>query len=556
MNKTIIININGIVFHIEEDAYEVLKSYMTDVKRHFMKSADSLEITTDIENRLAEMFNELLAAENKQVIVEADVRSVIEQMGTVQDFENADADEKESFSSNYSYDHNTRRLFRDPDNHLVAGVGAGISNYFEIDPVWIRLAFGLSVFFAGTGLIIYIILWLVIPKAITRANRMAMKGEKLDLQGFKKNFEEQLGSMRDNLSNFRHEARPFVYQARDFVGDFFHHLGAFIRGAAKILIKLLGIFILLCCFSLTIFLIVAFVALIGFGNFTPFHDLPINILRHNHAGYIYTSAFLVAFIPLLSIIMLTLKGIFNTASINRTTGSTVLVIWLFSLATFIYYTTRLASEFRSSEQVTETIGITPTKGNVYYLKINDLKYFSAEDSARLNIKTLSPNMKITENPYEYNDFEDFGRKVRINIERSDVSQPSLIETYKARGRNDFDALTNARNIKYIFSQKDTVLKFDYRMYALKDDFWHNEEVELTLRLPLNSKVIIDQELNDMLNGANIGDCKVLNKKDNATSATFVMAENGLQCKVDTLVLIPPVKKDSIKTDTATVVKIK
>ena len=94
MNKTIIININGIVFHIEEDAYEILKSYMTDVKRHFSTSADSLEITTDIENRIAEMFSEILTRENKQVIIEQDVNAVIGQMGSVADFESADAYEK------------------------------------------------------------------------------------------------------------------------------------------------------------------------------------------------------------------------------------------------------------------------------------------------------------------------------------------------------------------------------------------------------------------------------------------------------------------------------
>ncbi len=94
MNKTIIININGIVFHIEEDAYEILKNYMTDVKRHFLNSADSLEITTDIENRIAEMFSEILEKESKQVIVEQDVKQVIEQMGTVADFENAENDNK------------------------------------------------------------------------------------------------------------------------------------------------------------------------------------------------------------------------------------------------------------------------------------------------------------------------------------------------------------------------------------------------------------------------------------------------------------------------------
>src|ERR1700753_3533969 len=95
MNKTIIININGTVFHIEEDAYEVLKNYMTDVKRHFADAEDSFEITTDIENRIAEMFTEILNNEAKQVIVTADVNTIIAQMGTVEDF-GSPADEPET----------------------------------------------------------------------------------------------------------------------------------------------------------------------------------------------------------------------------------------------------------------------------------------------------------------------------------------------------------------------------------------------------------------------------------------------------------------------------
>jgi hypothetical protein len=134
MNKTIIININGIVFHIEEDAYDVLKVYMTDVKRHFSTSADSLEITTDIENRIAEMFNEILASQSKQVIVEQDVKLVVEQMGTVEDFEFAEDDTKTAGPANFAYNTERRRLFRDPDDHLVSGVCAGIANYFDIFP--------------------------------------------------------------------------------------------------------------------------------------------------------------------------------------------------------------------------------------------------------------------------------------------------------------------------------------------------------------------------------------------------------------------------------------
>lgn len=544
MNKTIIININGIVFHIEEDAYEVLKNYMTDVKRHFSSSADSLEITTDIENRIAEMFAEILASENKQVIVEQDVNGVIEQMGTVADFEFAENDT--DTASNFAFTTEKRRLFRDPDDHLVAGVCSGIANYFDIPVIWIRLAFAISLAFAGSGFLLYIILWLIVPKAVTRADRMAMKGEKQNLQGFKKNLEDELSSVRQNLSNFGHEARPFVYQARDFVGDFFHHLGIFLNGAGRVFIKLFGVFILLVCLAFTIFIVVAFVALLGFGHFAPFHDLPFNLIRHNHASLIYSAAFLVAFIPVLSIIMLTLKGFFNTGMINRSTGSTILVVWLCALGLLVFYSTQIASNFRESAQFAATINIKPEKNGTYYLKLNDLKYFTHEDSARLDIKTLSPNVKITDNAYEYNDFDHFEyRKVHINVEKSDVDQPVIVESYSAMGKTYDEALLNARNIKYIFTQQDSVLKFDYRIYAKNDELWHDEELYITLKVPLNTKLVIDETLNNMLQDINVYDCKQENKKDKATSAIFIMTDNGLQCKVDTLVTAKP---DSVKMD--------
>ncbi len=541
MNKTIIININGIVFHIEEDAYEVLKNYMTDVKRHFMNSADSLEITTDIENRIAEMFNEKLANESKQVIVEQDVRAVIEQMGTVEDFEHAEEDTKASFSNTY-YNTEARRLFRDPDDHLVGGVCAGIANYFDINAVWIRLAFAFSFFFAGTGLVLYIILWIVIPKAVSRADRMAMKGEKLNLQGFKKNFEEEMGSMRGHLSNFQKETTPFVYKARDFAGDFFHHLGVFFAGAGKIIFKLIGVFILLMCLSFIIFTIVGFVALLSYGHFGPFHDLPYRLLAHHHATYIYVSAFLIAVIPALSIIMLVFKGIFNVGMVSRSTGTTALVVWLGSIGVFVYLVIGIVSEFRSSASYSETVNLTPTKNNVYYLKLNDLKYLTSEDSASLNIKGLAPNIKINDD--DDNSFDTFyQRNIHLNIERSDVNQPVLIRQFHARGGDFNDAFRNAQNIKYIFAQQDTVLKFDERFYGKNDDLWHDEEVVLTLKLPLNSKVVIDQDMGRIAD-FNVHDCNELNKRnaDALRDATFMMTDNGLQCKVDTLVTDTIIRK--------------
>jgi len=540
MNKTIIININGIVFHIEEDAYEILKNYMTDVKRHFSNSADSLEITTDIENRIAEMFSELLVKENKQVIVEPDVKLIIEQMGTVADFESAENDSKADQTA-YTYNNREgRRLFRDPDDHLLAGVCAGIANYFDMDPVWIRLIFAVFVLIGGSGILLYCILWIVVPKAVTRADRMAMKGEKQNLQGFKKNFEDELSSVKQNLSNFGHEARPFVYKARDFFGDFFHHLGIFLGGAGKVFIKLVGVFILLACFGFAIALIVGLIAFVGFGAGNAHDFFPFRIIVNEHADNIYLCAFLTAFIPLLSIILVTLKGIFNVGSIGRSTGTVFLIIWLCSLSMLIFYAVKISSNFRESASFTETVNLKPVKNNTYYLKLNDIKYFSHDDSVRLDIKDHFRNMVVTDD--NYNSFHNEPRSVSINIERGDVSYPVLEESYSAKGGNYEDALFNARSTSYVFAQQDTVLKFDYTLRKRPNISWHDEEVELTLKVPLNSKLVIDEKLDNYVNGINIYDCKVLNKQDRATSSVFVMTDNGIQCKVDTVVTA---KKDSV-----------
>lgn len=542
MNKTIIININGIVFHIEEDAYEVLKNYMTDVKRHFMNSADSLEITTDIENRIAEMFNELLAREGKQVVVEQDVSAVIGQMGTVEDFEKSEQDTGPSFTDTYYNSGATRRLFRDPDNRLVAGVCSGIANYFDINPVWIRLAFVLITLAAGSGVILYIILWIVIPKAVTRADRMAMRGEKRNLEGFKRNFEQEMAGMKQNFADFHNEARPFVYKARDFAGDFGDHLGNFFRGAAKFFLKFIGVMILLTCVGFLVFFTVAFIALLSAGYFAPFHDLPYEVLRHHHADYIFIAAYAIAVIPAVSIILLVCKGIFNVGGIGRASGTTALAIWLCAIGVFIFYVVGIASEFRSHASVEETIALKPTKNNTYYIKLNDLKYLSAEDSARLNIKSMPPNVRIADD--DDNDFDSFDhRNIRLYIETSDSGQPVLIKSSRARGRYYEDAFNNARNIKYMFTQQDTVIKFDQRFYGKGDEFWHDEEVDLTLKLPKNARVTIDHALGKITD-INIGGCNESNKLDydKVSNATFTMTDNGLQCKVDTLVTDTIIRK--------------
>jgi len=180
MNKTIIININSIVFHIEEDAYDMLRAYMIDIKKHFGHSEDSKEILADIENRIAEMFTDKIQSGLKEVINIQDVEAVITQMGRVSDFEMDEQESGSSYSANTgpTYNYNVgKKLMRDPDDKVFGGVCSGLGHYFGIESRWVRLLFVLLFLFAGTGFLFYIILWIIMPLAVTRVDKMEMRGE-------------------------------------------------------------------------------------------------------------------------------------------------------------------------------------------------------------------------------------------------------------------------------------------------------------------------------------------------------------------------------------------
>ncbi|MBX2962317.1 MAG: PspC domain-containing protein [Cyclobacteriaceae bacterium] len=171
MKKNISINISGIIFHIEEDGYEVLKKYLDSINKYFSTYDDSSEILPDIESRIAEIFLSKLY-EGKQVITLEDVNNLKATMGSVSDFkaaeeENQQQEEKSGESSHsesrYFNSTATRQFMRDQKRKIMGGVCAGLANYFNVDAVWIRLLFALLTFAYGLIIIAYVILWIIVP---------------------------------------------------------------------------------------------------------------------------------------------------------------------------------------------------------------------------------------------------------------------------------------------------------------------------------------------------------------------------------------------------------
>ena len=162
MNKTFNINIAGTVFNVDEDAYDLLNKYLESIKLYFSKIDKDGEIISDIESRIAENFLSKLSNKNNSISL-SDVKNIIKIMGTLDDFKEIYDDEnkeEETFSSNGK---DSKKLHRNINDKVIAGVASGISNYFQVDPIIIRIIFLASLFAGGFGFFAYIICWIGIP---------------------------------------------------------------------------------------------------------------------------------------------------------------------------------------------------------------------------------------------------------------------------------------------------------------------------------------------------------------------------------------------------------
>ena len=149
MNKTVTINLGGIVFHIDEDAYQKLSRYFEALKRSLNNSSGQEEIIKDIEMRISELLSEKLLSD-KHVIGLKEIDEVIAVMGQPEDYIIEDDSKAESTYQAYK---TSKKLYRDKDKGMIGGVAAGLSQYLGIDEVWIRVILLLFFFGFGTGIL-------------------------------------------------------------------------------------------------------------------------------------------------------------------------------------------------------------------------------------------------------------------------------------------------------------------------------------------------------------------------------------------------------------------
>lgn len=195
MKITVSINIGGIAFHIDEDAYTELKIYLRSLERHFAKEESSAEIMADIEARIGELLKARVS-DYKQVITLQDVLEVISILGTPEDIGEEDNGRVYDKISSPKYS----RMYRDPDSRIIGGVSAGMAAYWGIDPWIVRVVFIVLALPGGLGILIYAVLWIVLPEAKTTAQKIEMKGEKVNIHNIKNSVKDEFENVKKNMN--------------------------------------------------------------------------------------------------------------------------------------------------------------------------------------------------------------------------------------------------------------------------------------------------------------------------------------------------------------------
>ncbi len=205
MNKIFNINLGGYPFTIDDDAYKHLSHYLETIHNHFRSSDRYEEITTDIENRMAELFQEEIG--QKPIVTLKNVEAAIAIMGTPEEFGaepmEEDVPKRQKKKSNYK---TGKRLFRNPDDEVIGGVCSGIAAYFGVqDPLWIRLLWILLTISGGFGVAAYIVLWIIVPKAESASDRLLMRGESINVSNIGKIIEEEMDHFSEKMSELGDE---------------------------------------------------------------------------------------------------------------------------------------------------------------------------------------------------------------------------------------------------------------------------------------------------------------------------------------------------------------
>ena len=496
MEKTLTINISGWVFNINEDAYEKLTQYFKMLKKHFQKEEGGDEIVTDIESRIAELFKERITDQNAVILI-SHVDEVIGIMG--QPFEMEEEQNEESYNYSAPKGRGTKTLFRDTINGHIAGVASGLGKYVNLDPIFLRIVFLLLIPTGGLGIILYLVLWILIPEAKSTSDRIRMEGKKVNIKNIENKVKEEADYLKDRLNDFSEEAIDVYKKTGPARRQGLKSIESFVKSFGKFLLKVLKILLGFVLFVYGVGLLVGF-AIVQF-NWIPSLEFDVfsvhgmslpsflnTFIMENSYGLVAVVAIsLVVFIPIVMMIFHGIRFLFNLKR-NKTVGTIAWQSWVVALiiAFGISYTTITA--FKDESVIITKHDFDKIKGDTLQIRLNTNNYYAnVLSSDRSTIVSQDRSIPIL------HDGEFYGEP-RLRIINTDKDDFYMKLYLNSRGHNEKRAEENIQDIEFNFRIDSLGIILD-PYYLLKEEAkWRAQEVDIRIYVPEGKSVMIDRNI--------------------------------------------------------------
>ncbi len=507
MNKTVNINLAGIFFHIDEEAYLKLQRYLNAIKRSFTDSQGRDEIIADIEARIAELFSEKIKDE-RQVIGNKEVDEVIAVMGQPEDYrldEEIFEDEPKAASQK---PRTSRNLFRDTTNSYVGGVSSGLGHYLSIEPIWIRLAWILfTIFSSGAFVLIYIAFWIFVPEAKTTADFLAMKGEAVNISNIEKKIKEGFDDVADTVKNVDYQ--KYSDKVKNSSTTFFEALGDVLLVILKIFVKLIGVFLIIVA---GVTLISLFIGLFTLGTF-GFMDTPwveyFEVSNHPEVPLwlLSLTVFFAVGIPFFFLFILGLRILIsNLKSIGTPAKLGLLGVWIISIIGLTVIGVRQATlEAYDAEVITEKQLLPVTSKDTLTIKMESnnryVKHLKHRNDYKIKRDAQGNRIIVIQDIELYFKTSKRDSMVGITIEK------------KAEGRSYDEASQRAEELDYAYELDGNHLLLNgYAIteYASKH---RDQEVNVILTLPEGITVFADENTSGFNNSWKYDDYITIDNKE-------------------------------------------
>lgn len=487
MNKTININLASTFFHIDESAYNLLQSYLNKLEKAFKNTQGKEEILRDIEVRIAELFQERKKHPD-YVTNEKDINEVIDILGQPEDFEVEETQETSKGQTHTA----SKKLFRDPDDRYIGGVASGLGYYFGIDTTWIRilwLIFGL--FSLGTITFIYIILWILIPEAVTTADKLRMKGEPINIATIEKKIKEEFDEVSSKIKDIDYQEVKSSLKKKSTI--FFGFLENVLSLIPKVIIKVIGIILLIVSSSGIFAILTGMVLFFIFGTIEWPFNFYSNFLEYDPypSFAIIIATFLLVFIPFLFLFSLGVRLLYRNSTIYGTVGRFVLFgLWLVALFSLIYMGISEMKNHSVSASKTENYELNIAKTDTLYVRLKEDVFIQDSTLWEYERSKIFPDFN-KKNWWMEKNFE-------LNIVKSNNQSNYLSVRQEADGPTYKKAQNNAKEIDYDWEQNQTQLILN-PMWEVKTKVrFQNQSLLLKLHLIEGQTVALDQSLEDVL----------------------------------------------------------